>query len=147
MAASTTKTTIANKIMKPGLLFVAMFVLIAGLFAWTLASQDEASQQTAQSITEKFVVEITNDGYVPQTLQVPVGATVEWVNRTNDPHRIAANPQPDHSSFPDLDSIEPIGPNATYSFTFSTGGTYVYNNHYVQSENNGEVKVSDAQTE
>ncbi|MCW1908538.1 MAG: cupredoxin domain-containing protein [Candidatus Saccharibacteria bacterium] len=134
-----------KKSIKPGLVLAAMLIIIVSLFVWTIASKDDVAQQITQPATEKFVVEITDTGYLPQTLEIPVGATVEWVNKTNEPHRIAANPQPDHSSFPALDSVEPIGPDATYSFTFSAKGTYVYNNHYVQTENNGEVKVNDVQ--
>jgi plastocyanin len=114
---------------------------------WSLDHNDGPVPQPSQAAIEKFVVEITDTGYLPQTLEVPVGSTVEWVNRTNDPHRVAANPQPDHSSFPALDSLDPIGPGAMYSFTFSASGTYVYNNHYIQFDNNGEIRVSDAQVE
>lgn len=145
MAKMDLRQMYSKKTIGPGLVLSAMLIIIVGLFFWAYASKDDITQQATQTTSEKFIVEITDTGYMPQTLEIPVGATVEWVNKTNEPHRIAANPQPDHSSFPALDSVEPIGPDATYSFTFSEKGTYVYNNHYVQTENNGEVKVNDVQ--
>jgi len=128
---------------KPILLFaflVAVILLIVG-FIMLRAGENSSNQKSSP---QAYTVEITNDGFVPQTLDVPTGSTVKWVNKTNDPYRIAANPQPSHSSFPALDSKDPIGPDGEYSFKFTKTGTIVYNNHFKPTENNGEIRVEDA---
>jgi plastocyanin len=121
---------------------LVLLLLVASLVAKHSSSDKDNKATPATSQT--FTVEINSDGFDPQTLSVPSGSTVQWVNKTNDPYRIAANPQPSHNSFPALDSKNPIGPDATYSFTFTKDGTFVYNNQYNPTTNNGVIKVGNA---
>ncbi len=60
-----------------------------------------------------------NDGnFSPQTITVPVGATVNWTNSTQGNHTVTA----DNGLF----DSGPLAPNATFSYTFNTAGTYAY---------------------
>jgi amicyanin len=63
-------------------------------------------------------VSISDFKFNPATLTVPVGATVTWTNKDEEPHTIAAKDGSFHS--PGMDT------NATYSFTFTTAGSYDY---------------------
>jgi len=54
----------------------------------------------------------------PATLTVPVGSTVTWTNKDEEPHTIAAKDGSFHS--PTLDT------KGTYSFTFTKPGSYDY---------------------
>jgi amicyanin len=63
-------------------------------------------------------VSISNFKFNPATLTVPVGATVTWTNKDEEPHTIAAKDGSFHS--PGIDT------NGTYSFTFTTAGSYDY---------------------
>jgi plastocyanin len=63
-------------------------------------------------------VSITNFAFAPATLTVPVGTSVTWTNLDGEPHTVAANDGSFHS--PGLDT------NATFSFTFTTAGTFDY---------------------
>jgi plastocyanin len=56
--------------------------------------------------------------YGTNPLQVPMGATVTWVNNDSVPHTVTA----DDSSF-DSGSIQP---GQSYSHTFETAGTFPY---------------------
>lgn len=64
-------------------------------------------------------VNITNFTFVPQTLTVPVGATVTWTNLDEEPHTVLSN---DGSTFhsPGMDT------KGTYSFTFTNAGSFDY---------------------
>ena len=63
-------------------------------------------------------VSISNFAFVPATLTVPVGATVTWTNRDEEPHTVAASDGSLHSPG--------LGTNATYSYTFPTAGRFDY---------------------
>ena len=63
-------------------------------------------------------VDITNFAFAPANLSVTVGETVTWTNKDEEPHTVVANDGSFHS--PGLDA------NGTYSFTFSTPGSFDY---------------------
>jgi amicyanin len=63
-------------------------------------------------------VNITDFKFNPATLTVPAGTTVTWTNQDEEPHTIAAKDGSFHS--PGMDT------HATYSFTFTTPGSYDY---------------------
>jgi plastocyanin len=64
-------------------------------------------------------ISIDNFTFTPQTLKVKAGATVTWTNKDDIPHGIAsANNAFARSKALDTDN--------SYSFTFTTPGTYQY---------------------
>jgi amicyanin len=63
-------------------------------------------------------VTIDNFKFDPATLTVPVGSTVTWTNKDEEPHTIAAKDGSFHS--PTLDT------KGAYSFTFTNPGSYDY---------------------
>jgi amicyanin len=63
-------------------------------------------------------VGITDFKFDPATLTVPVGTTVTWTNRDEEPHTVVAKDGSFHS--PGMDT------NGTYSFTFTTPGSFDY---------------------
>jgi amicyanin len=63
-------------------------------------------------------VAVDNFKFDPATLTVPVGSTVTWTNKDEEPHTIAAKDGSFHS--PTLDT------KGTYSFTFTKPGSYDY---------------------
>jgi amicyanin len=63
-------------------------------------------------------VAIADFKFSPATLTVPVDTTVTWTNNDGEPHTIAAKDGSFHS--PGMDT------HGTYSFTFTTTGSYDY---------------------
>ena len=64
-------------------------------------------------------VTIDNFSFRPQTLTVPVGTTVTWVNRDDIPHTVLSNDKTTIVS-PALDTDE------KFSYTFTAAGTNDY---------------------
>ena len=64
-------------------------------------------------------VTIDNFSFKPQTLTVPVGATVTWVNHDDIPHTVLSNDKTTIVS-PALDTDE------KFSYTFTAAGTNDY---------------------
>lgn len=62
-------------------------------------------------------VQMNSSSFLPQTLTVPVGTTVRWVNTSSVNHTVTS----DDELFD-----EAVSPGETFSYSFSTEGTYNY---------------------
>ncbi|MCW5850750.1 MAG: c-type cytochrome [Anaerolineae bacterium] len=65
-------------------------------------------------------IAIDNYAYLPDTVTVPVGAKVTWLNKDDEVHTVTSE-----AAAPLFDSGE-FGKNGTFSFTFSQPGEYAY---------------------
>jgi len=74
-----------------------------------------ANDQPSAAIAE---VRIDNFSFGPQTLTVPVGATVTWTNRDDIPHTVVSTDGVFKSKVRDTDE--------QFSYTFAKAGTYPY---------------------
>jgi plastocyanin len=88
---------------------IAIVLLLAG------SSSATANDQTSAASAE---VKIDNFSFGPQTVTVPVGATVTWVNRDDIPHTVVSTDGVFKSKVRDTDE--------TFSYTFTKAGTYPY---------------------
>lgn len=75
------------------------------------ANTDQPSVATAE-------VKIDNFSFGPQTVTVPVGATVTWTNRDDIPHTVVSTDGVFKSKVRDTDE--------KFSYTFTKAGTYPY---------------------
>ncbi len=88
---------------------IAMLLLLAG--SPSVTANDQPSAATAE-------VKIDNFSFGPQTLTVPVGATVTWTNRDDIPHTVVSTDGVFKSKVRDTDE--------KFSYTFAKAGTYPY---------------------
>jgi amicyanin len=73
----------------------------------------------ADTATQASAVSIDNFTFGPQTLTVKAGTTVTWTNKDDIPHGIAS----DNNAFAKSKALDT---DDSYSFTFTTPGTYQY---------------------
>lgn len=132
--------------------FVLVAVLVlAGIGAVFLLRNPNNDTQTSnpvaspnvESSVEGETVEITPDGFSPETITVSKGTTVTFVNKDADPHRVASDDHPIHDDLPGFDSDMPLRTNETYSFTFEKIGTFTYHDHLNHLDYKGTVVVTD----
>ncbi len=90
-------------------LLIAIVLLSAG--SPSVKANDQPSAPNAE-------VKIDNFSFGPQTLTVPVGATVTWTNRDDIPHTVVSTDGVFKSKVRDTDE--------TFSYTFTKAGTYPY---------------------
>jgi plastocyanin len=88
---------------------IAVVLLLAGSPIATAA--DPPSPTNAE-------VKIDNFSFGPQTITVPVGATVTWTNRDDIPHTSVSTDGVFKSKVMDTDE--------TFSYMFAKAGTYAY---------------------
>jgi len=91
-----------------------------------------------ENLTKK--VEITADGFSPATITVKVGTTVKWENEGIALAWPASDPHPAHTGLAGFDALAGLAKDATYSFTFTTVGTYGYHDH-LNPTHTGSVQV------
>ena len=89
---------------------IAILLLSAGS-PNVMASSDKTSAAPAE-------VKIDNFSFGPQTITVPVGATVIWTNRDDIPHTSVSTEGVFKSKVMDTDE--------KFSYTFTKPGTYPY---------------------
>jgi plastocyanin len=93
---------------------VAMPVMIGLLLlvgSPSIRATDQPSAANAEVKTDNF-------SFGPETLTVPVGATVTWVNRDDIPHTVVSTDGVFKSKVRDTDE--------KFSYTFVKAGTYPY---------------------
>lgn len=79
--------------------------------------QNETSNQTNETVGPNIII-IQNDSFNPRNLTVPVGTTVQWINRDNTQHQIVS----DAGTFQ-----SPVLANGgSYNFYFAQPGVYGY---------------------
>lgn len=78
-------------------------------------------------------VTISGSSFSPGTLTIQRGVTVTWTNTDSNPHTVTA----DNNSF----NSGTLNPNATFSHTFNTAGTFPYHCNF-HSGMNGSVVVN-----
>ncbi len=93
---------------------LAMPIMIALLLLAGSTSVTAADQPPAANAE----VKIDNFSFGPQTVTVPVGATVIWINHDDIPHTVVSTDGLFKSKVRDTDE--------TFSYTFTKAGTYPY---------------------
>ena len=94
-------------------------VIAAAIFGAIVGSGLAGGVLVARAQTSSSAVAIHNFTFGPQTLTVKAGTTVTWTNKDDIPHGIAS----DNNAFAKSKALDT---DDSYSFTFTTPGTYKY---------------------
>lgn len=92
--------------------------LLAAVLGALTAPLPAAAMLPVAAQNAPSAVAIDNFTFKPQRLTVKAGTTVTWTNRDDIPHAIAATDKSFKSKVLDTDN--------SYSFTFTTPGSYTY---------------------
>ena len=101
-----------NNVLIAGLatpVMIAMLLLFAG--SPSVTANDQPSAENAEVTIDNFV-------FGPQTITVPVGATVTWTNKDDIPHTSVSTDGVFKSKVLDTDE--------KFSYTFTKAGEYSY---------------------
>jgi plastocyanin len=106
-----------NRTMKRNGFWVASFTASV-IIALVLLVGSPSVRANDQPSGAKVGVNIDNFVFGPQTISVPVGATVTWTNKDDIPHTSVSTDGVFKSKVLDTDE--------TFSYTFTKAGTYPY---------------------
>ncbi len=116
-----------NRNLKRPLMFAGAFVVLA-VSAVVIVQHLRNAQATAVQ-NNPAVVEITTSGFVPATVQITKGQSVEWVNDDTGTHQPATDPYPLENGLPGFVDPVPLSNGGVYGFNFEKAGTYTYHDH------------------
>lgn len=151
--------------MKNPLLWIVLVILTFGL-GWYFFMQTPAQapapvgnepQVTGEEVPDEgesvsaFTVRYTDNGFSPESMTVPVGTTVTWINQSSGEMWVGSDEHPSHTNYsgtsrsehcPDTDNsnFDQCARGNTFSFTFTKAGSWDYHNH-VGSEDRGTIVV------
>lgn len=110
-----------------GLFLVALAVVaLAGCGGNTSAPTASATPATSPAAGGATVA-IKDFAFAPQTLTVPVGATVTWTNSDSAAHTVTSADGPTtDAATTDLFDSGLMGDGDTFTHTFDTAGTFYY---------------------
>jgi len=94
-------------------------VIPATVLGAAVGSLMAASVLFAQADSPMSTLSIHNFTFTPQTLTVKAGTTVTWINKDDIPHGIASS----NNAFKKSGALDT---DDSYSFAFTTPGTYKY---------------------
>jgi plastocyanin len=107
-----------------------VLLLIVLLAVVSLANHHKSPKPaTATTVTTPAVqlahVQLTATGFVPATITIPKGVTLDWQVSDTASHIIASDPFPQDNSLPALKSHQ-LTQGASYHYRFTSPGTYSY---------------------
>lgn len=120
-------------------MFALLGALTLGLGALGLVL--ELSSPKAQG---GYVIELGEEGFSPQSLQVRVGERVTFKSSLEDGFWPASNIHPTHELYPEFDSKGPLLKGETWSFVFEQEGVWRFHDH-VHPFHTGTIVVSGGQ--
>ncbi len=134
---------------------VVLVLVVGGIFLFNSkgASPGEVANDQASVSDEAattYTVVYTAEGFSPNTIELPKGATVTFVNESGSDMWIASAIHPTHSLYPQksegdclgssFDACAPIAQGSSWSFAFTEVGSWKYHNH-LKANHTGTVIV------
>lgn len=121
-------------------IFAVAVVILIGLFSITRHSSSSA--KLAANNSGVAVVDVTSAGFVPATIMVKQGQTVDWLNQDSQPHQPITDPYPIDNGLPGFMAPSPLNTGDTYSFTFEHVGTFTYHDQLHPFNIKGTIMVN-----
>jgi len=128
------------------ILVVLILISLLGLIILIVSNDPNRSKQLLtdrNTSTELAIIEITKNGFVPNTLQIKKNTTVTWRNIDSNSHQPAADPFRTHESNPNLVALEALEENDSFSFTFDEVGEFGYHDNLNPDILKGKVIVTE----
>ena len=125
------------------ILIIAAIVIAVGAFVYIQKSPiapteqngeetktpDKSTNGAAVTPRQEAVVRYTDDGFVPQTVQIELEQTVKFVNESSGNMWVATGVHPIHQLYPEFNQRIGVGKGGAFSFKFTRKGNWKYHNH------------------
>lgn len=108
-------------------MFRNIIFVVAGLIVLFLIVGTGHSSVMAHD--EAVHIEMHDDKYVPNEVEIEAGTTVEFTNVGQKDHWPASNIHPTHEIYSEFDPQQPIPPGESWSFTFDKAGEWKMHDH------------------
>lgn len=125
---NTSQTLKQNLIIKIIIGLIVFFLVLIVIYTFTRPKKATTASSTTGSVIpiQSADVSINSDSFDPTTITVKMDTQVNWTNKDNTVHQVAADPYPKDNSIPNFNNSIILHQGDTISFTFKTRGTYTY---------------------
>lgn len=118
--------TVFSKKKLSGLFFLLLVAFITTIF-FILKNNDVLKK--SNSSPTSYVVELTPQGFKPDSITIEEGTTVTFVNSKGGPFWPASDSHPAHTIYSTFDSKQAVIDGGSWSFVFNKIGTWRYHDH------------------
>lgn len=106
-----------------GLLFYSVFFQMISKIGKT----NEVMAGNKQYVKSNIIY--NDKGFSPSKLKIKKGTTVIFINTSSNLLWVGSNPHPQHTDYPEFDSLKGLLSKTKYQFTFDKKGNWGYHNH------------------
>lgn len=110
-------------------LTVTTILLVTGLLFYLGRGEFFAGILLEKILSGEAVVEMTENGFIPEEITVRRGTKVIFVNQDSLWRWPASDLHPTHNVYPEFDPREAIAPSKEWEFTFEKRGEWHYHDH------------------
>lgn len=118
-----------HTLLKMWALLTVSLVVMAAVVWWYAAAQSSRPGVTDWRGRSEVTVEMREEGFVPERVQVDRGTRVTFVTSRDGQFWPASNPHPSHSFYYGFDPREPIEPDSSWTFVVEEPGVWGYHDH------------------
>jgi plastocyanin len=118
-------------------LILVAIVAIGGAAYWYSGKNSSTTTPTGTTSSKELTVTYTDSGFSPASVTIAKGGVVMFKNNSSAPMRVASDPHPTHTNYPDkggcsgstFDSCNETAPGDSWVFVFDTAGNWGYHDH------------------
>ena len=92
-------------------------------------SSPQTKHATSTAKIPKHMIDMTANGFVPNTMTITVGESIVFRNVDTTEHWPASNIHPTHSIYPEFDPKDSVMPGTSWAFTFNRVGAWRFHDH------------------
>ena len=104
-------------------------MMASGMEGMTEEEMMNHEQTSIGAEVPKHIVNYTDKGFSPSSLEIKLGETVKFANNSSGGMWTASGPHPSHTAYPEFDPKRNIPSGEIYEFTFTKIGEWKYHNH------------------
>ena len=112
-----------------GVLIVGMVYFSRLAVAPTNGEKVPMREQNGDATMKETVVEMVSGGFSPADVIVTKGTVVRFINKDSKPHQPASASHPTHFCYPGFDSLKPVAPGDSFSFTAGVAKICGFHDH------------------
>lgn len=95
----------------------------------SLSKNMTGTQSSSVEEISKIIVNYTDNGFIPSSLEIKKGQTIQFINKSAGGMWIGSGPHPTHTAYPEFDAKKSVPNGGIYEFTFNKVGSWSYHNH------------------
>ena len=103
-------------------------ILVISIGFLFIPDQKTSGKEFKKTITINKII-YNDKGFSPAVIKIRKGTMITFINQSSNILWVGSNPHPQHTDYPEFDSLKGIRKGDKYQFTFKKNGDWGYHNH------------------